>query len=90
MDSKYSCFEFIANNNSQNLTVYCRDRGFSKDEAKNEVCKVLNSKYGNNCDLKFVGKISFSDIDQELINDQNKLFEKHDAVWILNGSNSMK
>ncbi|MBM7680794.1 catabolite regulation protein CreA [Pullulanibacillus pueri] len=69
------------------LTVFCKVDGFSKNEAKEKVETELKAhKSESTYAIKYVGIIDFHDIDKELIERQNELFDKYDSVWILNCS----
>ncbi len=44
------------------------------------------NKKDHNYDIKYVGVIQFAEVDQDIIDRQNELFDKYDSVWFLNCS----
>ncbi|MED4116243.1 hypothetical protein P4661_25745 [Priestia megaterium] len=93
MDNKYSCYVFLADAPAQKeiLTVFCEVKGHTKEEAHEKVTKELQlHKKERSYTLKYVGLINFPEVDQDVIDRQDELFEKYDAVWILNCSYNQK
>ncbi|MGG4038518.1 hypothetical protein G4D61_03275 [Bacillus ginsengihumi] len=89
MEHKYSCYMFLADEPAQKevLTVFCDVKGYSQEEAYAKVAKELQAnKKDHNYDIKYVGVIQFAEVDQDIIDRQNELFDKYDSVWVLNCS----
>ena len=88
MENKYSCFVYLADLPSEKevLTVFCKMEGYSKESAKEKIAAELKDKKNKSYELKYVGVINFEDIEQEIVDRQNELFDKYDAVWVLNCS----
>ncbi|WEG11052.1 hypothetical protein PU629_12795 [Pullulanibacillus sp. KACC 23026] len=89
MVNKYQCHAFLADLPAKReiLTVFCKVDGYTKETAIEKIQKELSvHKPDNTYDAKYIGVVDFHDIDKDLIERQNEIFDKHDSVWILNCS----
>jgi hypothetical protein len=86
-ENKYRCHVYLADLPAKHeiLTVFCKVDGFSKEKAADKIQQELAThKSEHTYSLNYLGVIDFHEIDQELIERQNEIFDKHDSVWVLN------
>jgi len=90
-ENKYKCYVYLAGESETNqlLSVFCKVAGFTKDEARENVARVLQKyKESHTYHINYLGMIDFHDLDKEVVEEQAELFDKYDSVWILNCSYS--